>query len=215
METETGPHLTFARDRCMLSMSLIDNRSSRVGRVRGATGFAPTWIQCNITAHNGDIHMATNWADFGITWESGKVSRQHGEHRTDRIELPHPSQIPVPVDLDKLRAALGDELVKSYLNGTSMRVIAQDVSRRYIEATMEARKFYDVEELRGLVWDRLSGKRTTIGGGTREVKIRYLPNGKQFTGKTEVEFRAETIAVLLDMGVPVEAAKAAAAALVW
>ena len=159
--------------------------------------------------------MATNWDDFGITWEAGKVSRQHGDHRTDRRELPYPSQIPVPVDLDKLRAALGDALVKSYLNGTSMRVLAQDVSRRYIEATMEARKTYDAEELRQLVWGRLSGKRTAIGGGTREVKVRYLPNGRRFAGATEVEFRAETIAVLLDMGVPVEAAKAAAAALVW
>lgn len=159
--------------------------------------------------------MAKNWADFGITWESGKVSRQHGDHRTDRHELPHPSQIPVPVDLDKLRAALGDELVKSYLNGTSMRVIAQDVSRRYIEATIEARKQYDAEALRGLVWDRLSGKRTTIGGGTREVKVRYLPNGKQFTGTTKEEFQAETRATLIDMGVPADVAKAAAEALEW
>ena len=159
--------------------------------------------------------MDTIWADFGITWESGKVSRQHGDHRTDRRELPYPSQIPVPTDLAKLTAALGEKLVISYLNGTSMRVIAQDVSRRYIEATIEERKQYNPEELCELVWDRLSGKRTTIGGGTREVKVRYLPNGRRFAGATEVEFRAETIAVLLDMGVPVEAAKAAAAALIW
>lgn len=194
----------------MLSSSLIDNRSSCVGRV----GVAPAVRGSRLfhISHNGEVTMSTNWAEYGIKWSTEKVSRQMGDHRSDRVELKYAAEIAVPADLTKLRESLGDALLIGFLDGSSMRVAAQDVNRRYIEACMKGAEKYDTERLRELVWARLSGK--TIRRASvvvKEVKVRLLPNGKAFTGTTAVEFEAEARAACIDLGMDAETAKMVAA----
>ena len=139
------------------------------------------WMIHLTSIHNGDMNMTTKYAaDFGILWETEAVARQRGEHRTDRVALRFAAEIPIPMDLDKIRAAIGDERVRGFLNGSSMRVVAQDVNRRYIEACVEGTRTYDQEELRGLVWARISGRTVRLSSGktvTVTVKGNYNKKG--------------------------------------
>lgn len=160
--------------------------------------------------------MARNWNDLGITWSGEKVSRQMGEHRSDRVAFRHEAQIPVPADLTKIVAWAGNEKVCAWMNAQGWRVPAQDVNRGYLEACANGTT-YDVEQLRELVFNRLSGVRNSPTGGTRTITVtkRPLADGTFYEGNVEVEYRQLYMAGLVDKGVPAPTAKIIAEGLAW
>lgn len=143
-----------------------------------------------------------NWADRGINWATEDVSKQYGDHASDK-QVIGKAQIPVVVDLELFRAEYGDACVLGILDGTSIRVMAQDVNRTGIAKGMRA------EEIRQRIDARLRGIRNRpVGSVVVVTKLVYmLPNGEKFTGATLVEFQAEYMAALVDSGVPAEVAK--------
>lgn len=148
-----------------------------------------------------------NWESAGIVWETSDVSRQHGPNKSDRAVI-GTAEIPKVVDMAKaIDAGLGDAMLAG-INGTSWRVTAQDVSRRYIEATPKDKRNKD--DLRKLVYDRLRGIRARVVGGRVEyveVVKRPLPDGTMYDGTDEVEFRQLYLAALVDGGVQPDVAR--------
>lgn len=138
----------------------------------------------------------TNWADRGITWATEDVSKQHGDHATDRVVIGQ-AQIPVVTDLAKFTAEYGVACVLGILDGTSIRVMAQDVNRSGLAKGMKQ------DELRQRVDARLRGIRNRPVGGvvTKEVKVYMLPNGQRYTGTDLAEFQAAYTAALVDAGI--------------
>lgn len=146
-----------------------------------------------------------NWADRGISWQQEDVSKQHGEHATDKRVIGK-AQIPVVVDLEKFRTTYGDACVLGILDGTSIRVMAQDVNRSGIAKGLKA------DEIRQRIDARLQGIRNRPLATTVVVtKLVYmLPSGQAFEGSTLAEYQAEYLACLIDAGVPSEVARALA-----
>lgn len=146
--------------------------------------------------------MARNWDEIGLAWSAESVSRRHGENASDKSVI-GTGQIPVVSDLDKVREHFGDEVITGALNGTSWRVMAQDVSRRSLEKDIK-----DAETIREAVYNRLRGIRNPAGTSTRtvEVKVYALPNGETYKGTDLAAYQAEYAAALVDQGVPAETA---------
>lgn len=142
------------------------------------------------------------WEDIGIVWKQLPVRKQAGDHATDREQYNTLAEIPVVEDLDAFRLHFGDEVVLGILDGTSVRVSAQDVNRRALEKGIKG-----ANDRRMLVYNRLRGIRTQTRGTTVvEVKVRFLPNGQEYKGTDEVEFRQQFVEALVDMGVPANVA---------
>src|SRR5512138_48530 len=146
--------------------------------------------------------MSRNWEELGIRWESSVVMRQHGDHASDRRPLGD-AQIPVLEDTEKAIAnGLGPAILKG-VNGTSWRVMAQDVSRNRLEDGVK-----DADVIREDVYKRLLSIRTT---GTRVLVKRNLPNGEVYMGADETEFRQMFAAALVDLGIDADLSMAKAA----
>lgn len=142
-----------------------------------------------------------NWADRGISWTQEDVSKQHGDHATDRVVIGQ-AQIPVVNDLDKFRKEYGDACVLGILDGTSIRVMAQDVNRSGLTKGLKA------EEIRQRIDARLRGIRNRpLAGATKTVVVYMLPNGQRYNGTSLVEFQQAYLAALVDAGVPTEVAR--------
>lgn len=143
-----------------------------------------------------------NWEGRGISWQQEDVSKQHGDHATDKVVIGK-AQIPVVTDLEAFRKEYGDSCVLGILDGTSIRVMAQDVNRSGLAKGLKA------EEIRQRIDARLRGIRNRpLGGTTVVTKLVYLlPNGEKFTGTTLAEFQGEYLAVLIDSGVPADVAR--------
>lgn len=143
-----------------------------------------------------------NWADRGISWQTEDVSKQHGSHATDKVVIGK-AQIPVVTDLEKFRSEYGDACVLGILDGTSIRVMAQDVNRTSLAKGLKA------DEIKARIDARLRGIRNRpLGGTTVVTKLVYvLPNGEKYTGTSLVEFQSEYMAALVDAGVPAEVAR--------
>lgn len=145
-----------------------------------------------------------NWEELGIQWTKGDVSREAGSNRTDRKSI-GTCQIPHLTNLDKAVAAGLSAAVLAGVNGTSWRVKAQDVGRRYIEKCQTSRQRYDEETNRTLVFQRLLSIRVSTGGVTiveKRVIVNRLPNGQEYTGTNLAEYQGLVAAALSDMGVP-------------
>lgn len=139
---------------------------------------------------------ARNWEEMGISWAEETVSRQHGPHATDRVVI-GTAQIPIVKDLSKFTAHFGESVVLGVMDGTSIRVQAQDVSRTGIAKGLKA------EEIRERMYLRLKGIRNRpLAGETKEVKVYRLPNGQDYKGTDVTEFRQLYAAALVDSGVP-------------
>ena len=147
-----------------------------------------------------------NWKSMGIAWETSPVSRQHGPNKTDRAVIGE-AEIPQVVDIRAaIDAGLGDAMLAG-INGTSWRVTAQDVSRRYLERTPKDKR--SQEDLRKAVYDRLRGIRARIVGGRVEyveVVKRPLPDGTMYEGTDENEYRSAYAAALVDNGIDADVA---------
>lgn len=151
---------------------------------------------------------ATNWNDLGITWTSSDVQRQHGDNATDRVVIGQ-AQIPVLSDVDKAVAGGLLGAIMKGVNGTSWRVMAQDVCRKAIEKDRKA----SPDAMREAVFNRLRSMRASSGPVV--IVKRALPNGTMWEGDNEQEFRSEYAAALTDMGVDAAAAIEAAKAYKW
>ena len=151
--------------------------------------------------------MSINWEDRGIVWVEEEVSERGSSNGSDTRVLGK-AQIPQVVDLQKFVAHYGEGVVLGSLDGTSVRVMAQDVNRTGL------RKRLTVEEIRERIDGRLRGVRARGVPAVKvvEVKVLTLPDGSTYNGTDEVEYQQAYLAALVDAGVPVEVAKGIALA---
>jgi len=139
--------------------------------------------------------MTRDWNSYGITWLSENVSKTEG---STKVQLNGTAQIPSVTDLDKVIDHFGVECVTGSLNGTSWRVMAQDVCRRMLKVGK-----HDVDEMQEAVYNRLRGVRNAAVGGTKtiEVKVYALPNGASYSGTSLIEYQQAFVAAMFDCGV--------------
>lgn len=160
--------------------------------------------------------MSRNWAEIGIEWTARPVSRQPGDNATDRIMIGQ-AQLPVLKNTElAIKAGLGAAILKG-VNGTSWTVQAQDQSRRMIEKGVK-----DVETMRERIFSRLQSighafTTTVIKEVEKRVEVikHMLPDGTEFTGDVEIEYRQEYMVQLVDMEVPTALAAKLAEAQAW
>lgn len=147
-----------------------------------------------------------DYAEMGLRFDTEEVSKQRGDHASDRVVLGN-GQIAVVTDLDKFRTGFGDGCVLGILDGTSIRVMSQDVSRRMLNKGTK-----DAATIQAAIINRLKGVRNSTGGGVRTVKVTVyaLPDGSTYEGDNEVEYQQLFAAALVDAGVPNAAALAIA-----
>lgn len=146
--------------------------------------------------------MSRNWEELGIEWIEETVSKQAGDHATDRAVIGK-AQMPIVRDLPKFVGHFGDGCVLGIMDGTSVRVMAQDVNRRGIQKGMKP------EAIREAIYNRLIGVRNAPRATVRtvEVKIHNLPNGTTYSGTDLVEYRQLYLSALVDAGVAVSVAQ--------
>ena len=146
--------------------------------------------------------VAERLAGMGIRFDAEEVSKQRGDNASDKVVIGI-GQIAIVTDLALFEAAMPGVVLGS-LNGTSVRVLSQDVSRRSIEKGVKG-----ADAIQAAVLNRLRGVRNN-GGGVRIVEKKIfsnpLPDGTQYAGADETEYRALYAAALVDAGVPAEAA---------
>lgn len=145
--------------------------------------------------------MESNKLEFGIDWTTEPVSKQRGAHATDRVIIGE-AQIPVVRDLAAFTAEFSAECVLGSLDGTSVRVMAQDVNRRLLEKG-EKRP----EVIRAAIINRLRGVRNSGARGTKEVKVYVLPGGGSYKGADLVELQQAVLVALVDAGTPADVAR--------
>lgn len=150
--------------------------------------------------------MTESHEEMGLRFDTEVVSKQRGEHASDRVELGN-GQIAIVTDLDKFRTFFGDAVILGILDGTSIRVMSQDVSRRLLnKGTKKA------TDIQAAIVNRLRGVRNSTGGGVRTItkNVYALPDGSKYEGESEVEYQQQYAAALVDAGVPSAAALAIA-----
>lgn len=154
--------------------------------------------------------MSRNWEEMGIAWDMSEVATQAGDHATDKRTL---GSIPVPrlTNIAKAIASGLENAILTGINGTSWRVKAQDVGRRALEKNHKV----DRELLKDAIFARLQSMRVASVGTVRVVREHRLPDGTLYEGTLEIEFRSETMAQYVDLGVSVEVAQKLAESLVW
>jgi len=140
-----------------------------------------------------------DWTARGIKWIEEDVSEQAGDHATDRRVLGK-AQMPVVFDLKAFVAEYGEQAVLGSLDGTSIRVMAQDVNRTGL------RKRISADEIRSRIDSRLRGIRSRAIATVKEVVKYPLPGGKFYTGTDLAEYQAEYTAALVDLGTPADVA---------
>lgn len=136
------------------------------------------------------------WNERGISWSLEPVAKRMGSNDSDKRVIGE-CPIAVVTDLDKFRKAYGDACVLGIMDGTSLRVICQDIGRKGIEAKAS------VETMKERIDARLRGIRNSPIATTKvvEVKVYALPNGKVYSGTDLGEYRREYAAALVDAGI--------------
>jgi len=147
-----------------------------------------------------------DYAEMGLRFDTEVVSKQRGDHASDRVELGN-GQIAVVTDLEKFRTAFSDATILGILDGTSIRVMSQDVSRRLLNKGTKA-----ADAIQSAIINRLHGVRNSGGGSVRTItkNVYALPDGTKYDGESEVEYQQAYAAALVDAGVPSAAALAIA-----
>lgn len=144
--------------------------------------------------------MAKVWADFGIAWTQEPVSKQMGDHATDK-KIIGTAEMPIVEDLDKFVAHFGAAVVLGIMDGTSVRVMAQDVNRRLIQKGQKG------DAIRDAIYNRLIGTRNASRGAvTVTVTVYKLPDGTEYKGSDLVEYQQAYTAALVDLGTPADVA---------
>jgi hypothetical protein len=137
-----------------------------------------------------------NWEEIGISWIMEDVSKQAGDHATDRVIIGK-AEMPVVEDLEKFVSHFGASCVLGILDGTSVRVMAQDVNRRMLQKGGKG------EAIREAIYNRLAGVRNA---GTRTVTVKTvivhaLPDGTTYAGTDLVEYQQLYVGALVSAGV--------------
>jgi hypothetical protein len=142
-----------------------------------------------------------DWTARGIVWMEEEVSEQTGDHATDRRVLGK-AQMPVVKDLNAFVAEYGEGAVLGSLDGTSIRVMAQDVNRTGL------RKRLTADEIKLRIDGRLRGIRSRAIANvvTKEVTVYPLPGGATYKGTDNTEYQQAYIAALVDLGTPADVA---------
>ena len=145
--------------------------------------------------------MARDWNSIGIDWTQEPVSKQAGDHATDRKVIGD-AEMPIVKDLTAFIAEFGEDCVLGIMDGTSLRVMAQDVNRRLIPKGDKG------ETIREAIYNRLRGVRNASRGGVvKEVKVYTLPDGTVYKGTDVTEYQQAYMAALVDAGTPVAVAQ--------
>lgn len=149
--------------------------------------------------------LTRDWETLGVKWNEETVAKQNGSHATDRTTIQGTALIPVVEDVDKFRAEFGDDCIRGIFNGTSIRVMAQDVNRRLLAAKKSP------EEIKEAIYNRLKGVRNAAVAGTRTVTVtvtvRDLPDGTTYAGTEYVEYQQLYLAALVEAGTPLAVAQ--------
>lgn len=145
--------------------------------------------------------MENTTLEYGIEWVEETVQKQHGDHATDRAVLNGKAQIPVVRDLAPFVAEFSEAAVLGSLDGTSIRVMAQDVNRRLLA------KGEKPETIRAAIVNRLRGIRNAGARGGKTVNRYALPNGEFYTGTDLVEYQQLYTVALVDLGTPADVAR--------
>lgn len=163
------------------------------------------WVTLTLT---GDTKMnARDWNALGIEWIQEPVSKQAGDHATDRQVIGN-AEMPIVKDLTKFIEGFGEGVVLGIMDGTSLRVMAQDVNRRLLPKGDRG------EVIREAIYNRLRGVRNT---GTRTpvtvtVKVYSLPpmsdgTPQTYKGTDLIEYQQAYLAALVDNGIEVAVAQ--------
>ena len=145
--------------------------------------------------------MENTTLEYGIEWVEETVQKQHGDHATDRAVLNGKAQIPVVRDLTAFVAEFSEAAVLGSLDGTSIRVMAQDVNRRLLA------KGEKPDTIRAAIINRLRGIRNAGSRGAKVVTKYALPDGTFYTGSDLVEYQQAYVAALVDLGTPADVAR--------
>lgn len=152
---------------------------------------------------------ANDWAERGVTFVKDEVARRAGPNATDRRTVGD-ATIAVISDLDKFRAAYGDEYLLHMSNGTSLRVTCQRMWRDNVKMA-ESEFFLRLDGVfRRVRVAGTSGKTTVI-----EVTRHDLPDGTAYEGTDEIEYRQLYVMQMVDLGVEVSVAQGIAAKKGW
>lgn len=158
-----------------------------------------------------DIIKSTDAAThFGVAWSTETVNREPDGNGSTKVEATADAQILSIVDLEKFRANFpnADEILLGIANGTSLRVMAQDVNRRNPKKSRDERRSAIVNRLVGV---RNAGVRTVVTKVVEKIVKQYaLPNGESYTGTDETEYQQLYLAALVDFGMPVATAQSIA-----
>lgn len=168
---------------------------------------APKFTMANIIAG-----LAEAMAFFGLSWNVETVNTEPDKTGSVKVVASDDAQILTIVDCDNFTANFPNakEILLGIANGTSLRVMAQDVNRRNPSKSVEYRRTAIVNRLQGV---RNSGVRSVVTKiVTKEVIVRKapLPGGGFYEGENEVEYQQAYVAALVDQGVPVATAKSIA-----
>ena len=143
--------------------------------------------------------MEYNWEEMGIVMEREEVRKRFGPNNSDIRSV---GEVPIPtiVDLGKFIAFFGEKTALASINGTSVRIQAQDTARRMAAKGLA----YDVIET--AIYNRLRNVRTAALTRTVEVKKYALPGGDWWTGTDVAEYQRAYVAAAVDAGVPSDVA---------
>ena len=148
-------------------------------------------------------------AFFGLNWSSETVNTEPDKTGSVKVVASDDAQILSIVDYDNFTANFPNakEILLGIANGTSLRVMAQDVNRRNPSKSVEIRRTAIVNRLQGV---RNAGVRTVVTKIVEKivtVRKAPLPGGTFYEGDNETEYQAEYIAALVDLGVAVPDAR--------
>lgn len=139
--------------------------------------------------------------EYGMVWNTETVNTAPGGNGANKTIATSDAQILSIVDIEKFRASYphADDVLLGIANGTSLRVMAQDVNRRNPKLSAEKRRELILNRLAGV---RNAGVRTVVTVEKIVTKtVRALPNGTTYDGDNETEFRAAYMAAMVDLGV--------------
>lgn len=143
---------------------------------------------------------------FGLAWSVETVNVEVGGNAAQKMTASDDAQILAITDVDNFRANFpnGTEIILGIANGTSLRVMSQDVNRRQPKKTVVERRQMILNRLAGV---RNAGIRTVVTKVVEVVKFRNtLPGGGVYEGTDESEYQRAYATALVDAGVPSETA---------
>ena len=137
---------------------------------------------------------------YGVSWSTETVNREPDGNASAKITATDNAQILAISDVTNFSANFpnADEILLGIVNGTSLRVMSQDVSRRNPKKSRAELRTMILNRLQGV---RNAGVRTVVTKIVEKiVKVHSLPDGSTYAGDNETEFQAAYLAALVDMG---------------